>query len=88
MAVLDTDVVGLCVDPAHFQLKQSDPVDIFKTYISAIDYVHLKDCTGDETTLTGFDRYLAFCPLGTGVVDLAGIVNVLLDSGLRRPRDR
>jgi inosose dehydratase len=81
MAVLDSDVVGLCVDPAHFQLKQSDPVDIFKTYISAIDYVHLKDCTGDETTLSGFDRYLAFCPLGTGVVDLAGIVNVLLDSG-------
>jgi inosose dehydratase len=79
MAVLDTDLVGLCVDPAHFQLKQSDPVDIFKSYASAIDYVHLKDCTGDETTLSGFDRYLSFCPLGTGVVDLIGIVNALLD---------
>jgi inosose dehydratase len=80
MAVLDADVVGLCIDPAHFQIKLSDPVDVFKTYMSAIDYVHLKDCTGDETTLSGFDRYLAFSPLGSGIVDLVGIVNVLLDA--------
>lgn len=80
MNVLDTSVVGLCIDPAHFQLKLSDPVDIFKSYASAIDYVHLKDCNGDESTLSGFDRYLAFCPLGTGIVDLVSIVNALLDA--------
>jgi inosose dehydratase len=80
MNVLDTSVVGLCIDPAHFQLKLSDPVDIFKTYASAIDYVHLKDCSADETTIDGFDRYLAFCPLGTGIVDLVGIVTILLDA--------
>ena len=80
MSVLDTGVVGLCIDPAHFQLKLSDPVDSFRTYASAIDYVHLKDCSGDETTLSGFDRYLAFAPLGSGIVDLVGIVNALLDA--------
>lgn len=80
MDALDTGVVGLCIDPAHFQLKLDDPVDVFRTYASAIDYVHLKDCAGDETTLSGFDRYLAFAALGAGIVDLAGIVNALLDA--------
>ena len=79
MDVLDTDIVGLCIDPAHFQIKQDDPVDIFKTYAAAINYVHLKDCTADESTISGFDRYLAFSPLGSGIVDIRGIINVLLD---------
>jgi inosose dehydratase len=80
MDVLDTRLVGLCVDPAHFYVKLSDPVDVFKTYASAIDYVHLKDCTGDESTLTGYDRYLAFARLGAGSIDLHGIVAALLDA--------
>jgi inosose dehydratase len=81
MDVLDTGLVGLCIDPAHFQVKREDPVDIFRTYASAIDYVHLKDCTGDESTLTGYDRYLAFSALGTGIIDLKGITAALLASG-------
>jgi inosose dehydratase len=80
MDVLDTGAVGLCIDPAHFQVKRDDPVDIFRTYGSVIDYVHLKDCKGDETTLTGFDRYLGFSELGTGIIDLAGIVDALLSA--------
>jgi inosose dehydratase len=79
MEVLDTDLVGLCIDPAHFQLKRDDPVDIFRTYGAAVNYVHLKDVSGDESTLSGLDRYVAFCPLGAGIVDLPGIVNALLD---------
>src|SRR5262249_29598581 len=78
MDVLDTSVVGLCIDPAHSQVKRDDPVDIFKTYGSVIDYVHLKDCAGDESTLTGYERYLGFCELGAGIIDLAGIVEALL----------
>jgi inosose dehydratase len=80
MDVLDASVVGLCIDPAHFQLKLSDPVDIFKTYAAVIDYVHLKDVRADETTIQDFDRYLAFCPLGAGIVDLSGIINILLET--------
>jgi inosose dehydratase len=81
MDVLDTSLVGLCIDPAHLYVKLSDPVDVFTTYASVINHVHLKDCTGDETTLRGYDRYLAFAPLGTGSIDLRGIVDALLDSG-------
>jgi inosose dehydratase len=43
--------------------------------------VHLKDCNGDESTLSGYDRYLAFCELGTGHIDLVGIADVLLETG-------
>lgn len=81
MDVLDERTVGLCIDPAHLQVKRSDPVDVFRTYSSVIDYVHLKDCTGDESTLAGYDRYRAFAPLGTGIIDLRGIVDVLLGAG-------
>jgi inosose dehydratase len=81
MDELDTNLVGLCIDPAHFHVKRDDPVDIFRTYASVIDYVHLKDCTGDESTLSGYDRYLAFSELGTGFIDLAGITSALLDAG-------
>jgi|SRR5581483_2204105 len=80
MDELDTNLVGLCIDPAHFHVKRDDPVDIFRTYASVIDYVHLKNCTGDESTLSGYDRYLAFSDLGTGSIDVAGIISVLLDA--------
>jgi inosose dehydratase len=78
MEALDTSVVGLCIDPAHFHIKRDDPVDVFRTYAPVIDYVHLKDCRGDESTLSGYDRYLGFAELGSGTIDLAGIVDVLL----------
>jgi inosose dehydratase len=78
MEVLDTSVVGLCIDPAHFQVKQDDPVDVFRTYASVIDYVHLKDCLGDESSLSGYDRYLGFCELGAGTIDIAAIIQILL----------
>jgi len=78
MDVLDISLVGLCIDPAHFHVKRDDPVDVFRTYMPVIDYIHLKDCLGDESTLSGRDRYLGFCELGAGTIDLAGIVDVLL----------
>ena len=76
---LDTDLAGLCIDPAHLAHTDSDPVDALKTYISAVRYMHFKD-TRVDPALTGFDRYQAFCELGAGVVDLSGLVDVLLDA--------
>ena len=79
MDELDTSKAGLCIDPAHLAQTDSDPVDALKTYISAIRYMHLKD-TRVDPSLEGYDRYAAFCELGAGVVDLAGLVDVLLDA--------
>jgi inosose dehydratase len=80
MDVLDTSRVGLCIDPAHLQLAGSDPVDALRTYADQVRHVHLKDCAGDPATLDGWDRYLAFRPLGAGGVDIDGFVQALLDS--------
>ncbi|RWO62711.1 MAG: sugar phosphate isomerase/epimerase [Mesorhizobium sp.] len=79
MDELDTGLAGLCIDPAHLAHTNSDPVDAVRTYISAVRYMHFKD-TRVDPALKGYDRYGAFCELGAGVVDLAGIVDVLLDA--------
>jgi inosose dehydratase len=79
MDELDTSAAGLCIDPAHLAHTNSDPVDALRTYVSAVRYMHFKD-TRVDPALKGYDRYAAFCELGAGVVDLAGLVDVLLDA--------
>jgi len=79
MDVLDTSVVGLCIDPAHLQVNGSDPVDVVRTYGDHVDYVHFKDATVGEERLHGFDRYKAFAPLGEGTVDFVSLTDALLD---------
>jgi len=81
MSIVDTDLVGLCIDPTHLQIAGSDPVDILRTYIDHVDYVHFKDCKAGAEKLQGYDRYLAFCELGAGVVDLPAMTEILLESG-------
>jgi inosose dehydratase len=76
MDELDTRHAGLCIDPAHLAQTHSDPVDALRTYRSAVRYMHLKDTKVDDS-LKGYDRYAAFCELGAGVVDLAGLVDGL-----------
>lgn len=79
MELFDTDVVGLCLDPAHFAHQDDDPVDIVRTYAPVIRYVHYKD-TRVSPELSGHQRYEAFSELGGGVVDLAGMSDALLDA--------
>jgi len=77
MDMVNMDLVGLCIDPAHFQVNGSDPVDILQTYVKAVRYLHFKDCKGDLAKL----RFRSFCPLGEGVVDLRSLANILLQNG-------
>ena len=79
MDELDTRHVGLCIDPAHLAQTHSDPVEATRTYMPAVRYMHLKDTRVDDG-LDGYARYAAFCELGAGAVDLAGLVDVLLDA--------
>lgn len=78
MAIVDTDLVGLCIDPAHLVIKDTDPVDIMRTYMEHIDYIHFKDAK-DFEGLEGYDRYLSFCELGAGVVDFPAMVEIMLE---------
>lgn len=81
MDILNTDLVGLCIDPTHLQICGSDPVEILRTYIEHVDHVHFKDCKGDLANLKGADRYKSFCELGEGLVDIRGMADVLLEHG-------
>jgi inosose dehydratase len=77
-AATDPKLVGLCIDPAHFVLSGGDPVRVFRDHIDRIEYVHLKDVDpGDPTPWSGRTRNEHFAELGTGQVDLKGIVDVL-----------
>ena len=80
MEQVDTKVVGLCIDPAHLQIKGSDPVDALRAYIDHIDYMHFKDVQGDVENMEGHARYRSFCELGAGRVDFRGMTDVLLEA--------
>lgn len=74
----DPALVALCIDPAHFTVRGEDVVDIFRTYMSRIKYIHFKDVKGSNLTqLKGRARYDTFAELGEGIIDFPGIVKVL-----------
>ena len=84
MERVDTNVVGLFIDPAHFQIKGSDPVDAVRTYIGHIDHMHFKDVQGDQDDvecIEGHARYRSSCEIGAGRVDFRGLTDVLLEAG-------
>jgi inosose dehydratase len=58
-------------DTGHLQLGGGDPVELVRRYRDRIDYVHIKDVDADGM----------FVPLGTGVLDVAGVMALLRDTG-------
>ncbi len=89
--VLDSTSVGLCLDTGHIQLGGGDPVAIARRAGDRVLHVHLKDVDGAlaakvlagelpfrQATLDGL-----FVRIGTGAVDIAGVVRTLEDSGYR-----
>jgi inosose dehydratase len=63
--------IGFCPDTGHLQAAGGDPVELIRTYRDRIQYVHIKD----------LDDAGQFVPLGQGVVDVAGIVDALRETG-------
>ncbi|MCS5734368.1 sugar phosphate isomerase/epimerase family protein [Herbiconiux daphne] len=81
---LDLSVAALCIDSAHLQQTHSDPVAIIRDYYDMVKYIHLKDTFVDDS-LVGDARYKAFCELGAGAVDIAGITALLVEKGYAGP---
>lgn len=89
MEQTDSRYVAMAADTAHFRKGNPDwptaEVELFRTYSERIRYVHLKDwdpsippeSAGEGGTAVIRD----FVELGEGVVDLAGCVEALRDSG-------
>lgn len=80
---IDTDVVGLCIDPAHLVLAGSDPVATLRDYLEITRYFHFKD-TNYDPERRGAARLEQFCELGAGVVDLPELAKILVQGGFDR----
>lgn len=62
--------IKICPDLAHLAAGGGDPLEIVKKYYDRISFVHLKDLNKD-----------GFAPLGTGSVDLDGVICFLKEKG-------
>jgi inosose dehydratase len=69
--VFSRTAIRFCPDTGHLQAAGGDPVELVRTYRERIDYVHIKD----------IDASGGFVPLGQGVLDVAGVMEVLRDTG-------
>lgn len=58
--------IDICPDLAHIAAGGGSPLEIIRTYYDRISFVHLKDLDKD-----------GFAPLGTGTVDVEGVLHFL-----------
>lgn len=87
--VLDGSTIPLCLDTGHLLIGGADPLELARTAADRITHAHLKDVHADyasrvqsgELTYTQAVAQGMYTPLGTGDVDIAGIVNHLLRQG-------
>jgi inosose dehydratase len=89
--VLDGSAVPLCLDTGHLLIGGTDPVELAKTVPHRIAHTHLKDVdvhVADQVragviTYTDAVRGGMYRPLGSGDIDIAGIISVLESNGYR-----
>ncbi len=84
--------VGLCVDVGHATLGGGDAASMLRRHANRVVHVHLKDVAAGPLQalragqLTGFAAALrarVFAPLGSGVLDLPAVLEVLSTAGYR-----
>jgi inosose dehydratase len=90
VSATNPDDVGICLDVGHFIVGGGQPIDAIERYGRRIIHVHLKDVDPaplDELRagrLGGFRDALQarlFAELGSGVLDLEGVLRALGDLG-------
>jgi inosose dehydratase len=79
------DELGLCLDTGHALYAGSDPIDLASRYASRIEHLHLKD-VAEPVLARELDFWEAvaagiFCPVGEGLLDLAGLRDALTAIG-------
>jgi len=87
--VLQGSSIKLCLDTGHLMIGGTDPLELAKAVPNRIAHTHLKDVDAalaakvqsGELTYTEAVKAGMYTPLGTGDVDVAGIVSVLRDNG-------
>ena len=87
-ASTDPQLVRLCLDVGHCIVGGGDPVAALRRYGTRVDHVHLKDVAAEplarlrDGAITGFIdalRARIFTELGSGVLDLAGVLDALAE---------
>ncbi|HTM84075.1 MAG TPA: sugar phosphate isomerase/epimerase [Mycobacterium sp.] len=87
--VLTGSSIQLCLDTGHLLIGGTDPVELAKAVPQRIAHTHLKDVdaalaarvqSGDLTYTEAVAAGM-YTPLGTGDIDIAGIISVLRDNG-------
>ena len=89
--LLDSSDVGLCLDTGHVYLAGAEPVEVARRARGRVLHVHLKDvdpAKADEVrngTVPFREAVIGglFVPLGTGGVDIAGVIRALEADGYR-----
>ena len=85
-AVLDRighpETVGVNMDTGNCWLAGTDPVEMAKVFRDRIFHVHWKDMPAEMEAQRGkiFGCGMAVIPLGSGLVDIKGVMEVLKDS--------
>lgn len=87
VADIPHEVAGLCLDTGHLYYSGMDPVYWLKLHADRLDYVHFKDIDATVYQQVLGERIAFFaacargvmCPIGKGVIDYAGIRNVLTE---------
>ena len=70
--VAENTSICLCPDTGHVLLAGDDPASVIRSHAERISYIHLKDVDPDTGT---------FVPLGTGALDLDGVMAALSEIG-------
>jgi inosose dehydratase len=90
LSVTNPASVGLCLDVGHFIVGGGDPIEAINRYGPRIVHVHLKDVAEKPLSdlrggrLDGFRdalRARLFAELGSGVLDLDGVLRALAGRG-------
>ncbi|ODT74033.1 MAG: xylose isomerase [Pelagibacterium sp. SCN 64-44] len=76
------ETVGVNLDTGNSWLAGTDPVEMAKAFKDRIHHVHWKDMSSDWEAKRGtlFGCGMATIALGTGVVDIAGVYDVVRNS--------
>ena len=76
--------LGICMDTGNSWLGGADPVEYAKTFKSKIGHAHWKDIPTEMAGMRGkmFGCGMTLNALGTGVVDIKGVFEVLKDAPL------
>jgi inosose dehydratase len=87
--LLEVSDVGLCLDTGHLLLGRGDPITAIREWADRINHVHLKDARLDRleeivaeaAPVQEIWRRKAFCALGDGDIDIAGVLESLGEIG-------